>query len=73
MLLSARPITPTEVTIIINLSVNTLCLSQVDAIDYYSGLEEELTRQVMSEKGRALQSNLGMAFVTVQNEVMAGR
>ncbi|XP_033626930.1 CSC1-like protein 2 isoform X3 [Asterias rubens] len=46
---------------------------KVDAIDYYSGLEEELTRQVMSEKGRALQSNLGMAFVTVQNEVMAGR
>ncbi|XP_022103768.1 CSC1-like protein 2 isoform X1 [Acanthaster planci] len=46
---------------------------KVDAIDYYSNREEDLTRQVMEEKGHALKSNLGMAFVTVQNELMAGR
>ncbi|XP_072032157.1 LOW QUALITY PROTEIN: calcium permeable stress-gated cation channel 1-like [Amphiura filiformis] len=43
---------------------------QVDAIEYYSNLEESLTREVMDEKRIALQSNLGMAFVTVHSEAM---
>ncbi len=58
-------------------SVYLICimfyLIQVDAIEYYSNLEETLTRQVMDEKRIALQSNLGMAFVTVQSEAMGAK
>ena len=56
--------------VFVNTSYNLACHFKVDAVEYYSNLEETLTRQVMDEKRIALQSNLGMAFVSVQNEAM---
>ncbi|XP_071506905.1 calcium permeable stress-gated cation channel 1-like isoform X1 [Diadema antillarum] len=46
---------------------------KVDAIEYYSQLEEELTVTVAEEKRKALKSNLGMAFLSVHSEAMAAK
>lgn len=46
---------------------------KVDAIAYYSEEERVLMDEVLEEKNRALHSNLGIAFVTVQTEGMSAR
>lgn len=47
--------------------------AKVDAIAYYSEKETALMGQVMDEKHRALHSNLGIAFVTLQTDSMSAR
>lgn len=44
---------------------------QVDSIDFYSMEEEKLLNEVETEKVRAYQRPLGMAFVTLSVDLMA--
>ncbi|XP_013411385.1 CSC1-like protein 2 isoform X2 [Lingula anatina] len=46
---------------------------EVDAIEFYSRRERELTNQVEVEKATSFQKALGIAFVTFENEYMAQR
>ncbi|KAK3087398.1 hypothetical protein FSP39_005417 [Pinctada imbricata] len=48
-------------------------VKEVDAMEHYAHLEQELTQQCEQEKVTAYQDPLGIAFVTFQNDVMAGR